>query len=244
MIAANKNDVLDSFLYLYFRWLARRSFHLVATRGLENLRNLPADRPVLLFCNHTNWWDGLMLYLLTRQIRKACYCMMEEQQLKHYRFFAWLGAFSVDLSSPIRSAASLRYAQRLLQKEDTAIFIFPQGRISRPNEPIQARPGTDYLAKTATRSVLIPVAMSYGFFREDRPNVLIEIGAAFPSIECTEGRIERECNAMAARAAAALAAQDLTGFTPLFLPRLALNKRWEWIKLLVSGRRREFTAAN
>ena len=74
MIAANKNDVLDSALYVYFRWLARRAFHTIAGRGLERLRHLPDDRPVILFCNHTNWWDGLMIYLLTRQMRhKAVY---------------------------------------------------------------------------------------------------------------------------------------------------------------------------
>jgi 1-acyl-sn-glycerol-3-phosphate acyltransferase len=142
MIPANKNDIIDAVLYVYFRWLARRAFHTIAGRGLEVLRNLPADRPVIIFCNHTNWWDAVMIYLLTREMKhKACYCMMEEKQMKHYKFFSWLGAFSVDLSSPIRSAAALRYAQRLLQVNETAIFIFPQGRICRRNEMIEVKPG-------------------------------------------------------------------------------------------------------
>ena len=190
MIAANKNDILDSLLYLYFRWLVRRSFHTIAGRGLEFLRHLPEDRPVLLFCNHTNWWDGLIVYLLTRQMpHKAVFCMMEEKQLKYYRFFTWLGAFSVDLTSPLRSAASLRYAQRLLQKNDTAIWIFPQGKLCRQNEPVEIKPGTDYLAANAPHALLVPVALRYDFFREDRPNVLIEIGQPFPAIDRTEGRI-------------------------------------------------------
>ena len=65
MIAANKNDVLDAGLFLYFKAMARRSFHTIAGRGLDRLRDLPKDRPVILFCNHTNWWDGLIVYLLT-----------------------------------------------------------------------------------------------------------------------------------------------------------------------------------
>ena len=125
---------------------------------------------------------------------KAVYCMMEEKQLKHYRFFTWLGAFSVDLSSPLRSAASLRYAQRLLQKKETAIWIFPQGRIARPNEPVEIKPGTDYLAQSSPHALLVPVAMRYEFFREDRPNCLIEIGQPFPAIENVEGRIAHEIN--------------------------------------------------
>jgi 1-acyl-sn-glycerol-3-phosphate acyltransferase len=68
VIAANKNDILDTFLFAYFRWLTRRAFHTLAGRGLEILRQLPADRPAILFCNHTNWWDGLVIYLLTRQM--------------------------------------------------------------------------------------------------------------------------------------------------------------------------------
>jgi chlorobactene lauroyltransferase len=245
VIAANKNDVLDAGLFLYFKWLARCAFHTIAGRGLERLRQLPDDRPVILFCNHTNWWDGLMVYLLTRQMRqKAVYCMMEEKQLKHYRFFTWLGAFSVDLSSPLRSAASLRYAQRLLQRNDTAIWIFPQGKICRQNEPVEIKPGTDYLAQTSPHALLVPVAMRYDFFREDRPNALIEIGEPFPAVDAAEGRIADECNRTNARVTQSSLDQDMAGFTPLFPPRMTINKRWEWVKLAMTGRLSEFTPTN
>jgi 1-acyl-sn-glycerol-3-phosphate acyltransferase len=245
VIAANKNDILDSLLYVYFRRLARKSFHTIAGRGLERLRQLAEDRPVLLFCNHTNWWDGLIIYLLTRQMpHKAVYCMMEEKQLKHYRFFTWLGAFSVDLSSPLRSAASLRYAQRLLQKNETAIWIFPQGKFCRQNEPVEIKPGTDYLAANVANALLVPVALRYDFFREDRPNVLIEIGKPFPAIERSEGRIAQECNEACARVTEAAQNQDLTGFTPLFPPKWPINKRWEWVKRALTGRLSEFSPTN
>jgi len=245
VIAANKNDTLDSVLFVYFRWLARRAFHTLAVRGLEHLRHLPADRPVLLFCNHTNWWDGLIVYLLSRKMpHKAGYCMMEEKHLKHYRFFTWLGAFSVDLSSPIRSAASLRYAQRLMQRDQTAIWVFPQGKLCRPSDPIELKPGTDYLAQNSPHAILVPVALRYEFFRDDRPNVLVEIGQPFPAVECGEGRIEKECNQVCAHVTRAAIEQDLTGFERLFSPRMTINKRWEWIRLAVTGRLREFIPAN
>ncbi len=245
MIAANKNDILDAFLFVYFRWLTRRAFHTIAARGLENLRQLPADRPILLFSNHTNWWDGLVTYLLTRQMsHKAVYLMMEEKQLKHYRFFTWLGAFSVDLSNPLRSAASLRYAQRLMQRNESAIWIFPQGKLCRPTEPFEVKPGTDYLAKNSPHALLVPVAMRYEFFREDRPNVLVEIGKPFPAVECDEKRIVHECTEVFNRVDRAALEQDLAGFRALFSPRLTINKRWEWIKLAVTGRLREFSPIN
>jgi 1-acyl-sn-glycerol-3-phosphate acyltransferase len=245
VIAANKNDILDALLFVYFRRLTRRAFYTISVRGLEQLRQLPADRPALLFCNHTNWWDGLIVYLLTRYMRhKAAYCMMEEKQLKHYRFFTWMGAFSVDLSSPLRSAASLRYTQRLLQRNDTAMWIFPQGRLCRPSDPVEVKPGTDYLAKNTPQAVLVPVAMRYEFFREDRPNVMVEVGAPFPAVECDEGRIARECNEVFARLNRAATEQDLAGFVSLFSARMTLNKRWEWVKLAATGRLREFSPIN
>jgi chlorobactene lauroyltransferase len=245
VIAANKNDILDMFLFVYFRRLARRAFYVMAGRGFEHLQHLPTDRPVLLFCNHTNWWDGLIVYLLARQMpHKAAYCMMEEKQLKHYRFFTWLGAFSVDLSNPLRSAASLRYAQRLLQKNESAIWIFPQGKLCRPGELIEVKPGSDYLAKNAPHALLVPVAMRYEFFREDRPNVLIDIGRPFPAVESSDERIAQECNEIFARVNRAAVEQDLAGFKPLFPPRLTINKRWEWVKLAATGRLREFSPSN
>jgi 1-acyl-sn-glycerol-3-phosphate acyltransferase len=245
VIAANKNDLLDALLFIYFRRLARGAFHTIAGRGLGRLRDLPRDRPVLLFCNHTNWWDGLIVFLLTRQMsHKAVYCMMEEKQLKHYRFFTWLGAFSVDLSNALRSAVALRYAQRLLLKEETAIWIFPQGKLSRPGEAVEIRPGIDYLAQNTPHAILVPVAFRYDFFREDRPNVLIEIGPPFQAIERTDGRIARECNEAVARVTQAAVNQDLTGFSLLFEPRWPLNKRWEWIKRAVTGRLGEFSPNN
>ena len=92
--------------------------------------------------------------------------------------------------------------------------------------------------------MLVPVAMRYDFFREDRPNALVEIGKPFPAIECTEGRIAHECNETFARVNQAAREQDIADFTPLFPARLPLNKRWEWVKLLFKGRLREFTPTN
>lgn len=245
MIPANKNDIFDALLFVYFRWLTRRSFYTVSARGLSHLQSLPADRPVILFCNHTNWWDGLIAYLLTRYMsHKAIYCMMEEKQLLHYKFFTWLGAFSIDLSSPLRAAAALRYAQHLLQHNETGLWIFPQGKLCAPSEPVEVKPGTDFLARNAPRALLVPIAMRYEFFRESNPRVLIEIGTPFPAVEIEEGRIERECNQAVARVAKSAQTQNLADFEPLYRPRLPINKRWEWIKLAVTGRLREFDPAN
>jgi 1-acyl-sn-glycerol-3-phosphate acyltransferase len=183
--------------------------------------------------------------MLTREMsQKAVYCMMEEKQLKEYRFFSRLGAFSVDLSSPIRAGASIRYALRLLRKNDSALWIFPQGKICPAQAPIEVRPGTDYMAKHAPHALLVPVAFRYEFFREDRPNCLVWVGDPFPSVNCTNQRIQETCQESFAAVNKAAETQDLTGFKLLFTPRLPVNKQWQWFRFALTGRLREFKATN
>jgi 1-acyl-sn-glycerol-3-phosphate acyltransferase len=245
VIAANKSILLDSLLYIYFRAMFRSSFHTVAAHGLDKLKNLPKSSPVILYCNHTNWWDGLVVFMLTRAMpHKSTYCMMEEKQLKEYRFFTWLGAFSVDLASPIRALASIRYALRLLENNDTALWIFPQGKIVPPSEAIEVRPGTDYLAKRVPHAILVPVAFRYEFFREDRPNALIWIGDPFPAKDCSLAKITETCQESFSLLSEAAKKQDLTVFKYIFSPKLPINKKWQWVKMAVSGRLHKFNPAN
>src|ERR1043165_8852340 len=58
-----------------------------------------ADGPLIVYLNHPSWWDGYMCFLLNRVVlrdRFQGYLMMEEPELRRYRFFAWAGCFSVD----------------------------------------------------------------------------------------------------------------------------------------------------
>src|SRR5216684_944745 len=125
MIPAQKNPALDWILYQYVHRLVR-------------LRALDPQHPVIAFSNHSNWWDALAVFMLTRAApHKSFYCMMEEKQLRAYRFFSWLGAFSVDPTDPLRAAASVRYAIRLLRENETLMWIFPQGEMVPPYQPIK-----------------------------------------------------------------------------------------------------------
>ncbi len=169
MIPAEKNPALDWIIYQYVKRLVRRSFHNVYVRGKSHLTNLPKDHPALVFSNHSNWWDAFAVFLLTRVAsQKSFYCMMEEKQLQNYRFFSWLGAFSVNPNNALQAAVSVRYAIRLLQKDETLMWIFPQGEIVSPHQAIVPRHGVHYLATQAHSAQMIPVAFRYEFFRENR----------------------------------------------------------------------------
>jgi chlorobactene lauroyltransferase len=245
VISAEKNSFLDGLFYFYLRRALRRRFFRVSIRGRRHLAELDPARPTLAFSNHTNWWDGLAVFFLTRFVpQKSFFCMMEEKQLKHYRFFTWIGAFSVDLSTPLRAAATLRYAVKLLQKPETLIWIFPQGKMTSVYAPVDVRPGTHYLATYTAGAQMLPVAFRYEFFREDRPELLIEIGAPFSALESSDERIEREIKACVSALDASARTEDFTGFETVLKPRLTINKQWERVRLFFQGRLAEFQPHN
>lgn len=246
MIAAQKDPFLDNLLYqVYLRPSLRRHFHTIHARGMDNLRSLPGSRSVIAYANHSNWWDGLVIFFLTRfQRRKDFYCMMEEKQLQHYRFFTWLGAFSVDPSNSLRAAGAVFYSLRLLKQVKTMLWIFPQGKMVNAHARIEIQPGADYLAHRSNNTLMLPVAFRYAFFREQRPEILIAIGEPHTAVETSEERIQQTLQDLADGLAAVERSGDFSDFETLMKPGWSINKLWEAARLALRGRWREFKPAN
>lgn len=246
LIVARKNALLDSLLYHgYLRWSLRTSFHAIHALGMEHLERLPEDRPVIAFANHTNWWDGLVVFFLTRfQRRRRFFCMMEEKQLVHYRFFSWLGAYSVDLGNSVRAGASLRYTLKLLKEPDSMVWIFPQGRQAAAAEEIDIRPGADFLCQRAAQAQVLPVAFRFAFFREQRPEILIAIGPPLPATAVTEDALRTALQEQVDRLDAAIRADDLSAFRALLRPGWSVNKLWEAFQRGLTFNWRGFRRAN
>lgn len=246
MIAARKDPFLDNLLYrLYLRPSLRRHFHAIHAKGMDHLRGLPDDRSVIAYANHTNWWDGLVIFFLTRfEPNKEFYCMMEEKQLQHYRFFTWLGAFSVDPTNSLRAAGTVFYSLRLLKRRKTMLWIFPQGKMTNAHERIDIQPGADFLAHRSNNTLMLPVAFRYAFFREQRPEILISIGEPHPAAETSEERIRETLQQLADGLVADQHSGDFSRFESLMKPGWSVNKIWEAFRLLIRGRWREFKPAN
>ncbi len=245
MIPAKKEPTLDRLLYRILLGMLRKRFFAVDVHGLDHLRNLETHRPAVGVATHTNWWDGLMIFFLTRhQTAKHFYCMMEEKQLRHYKFFTWIGAFSVDPSNPVRAAAGTRYATRLLRDAASFVWIFPQGKMVSSYDRIEIQPGADFLARHAHNAQVLPVAFRYEFFREDRPSVLIRIGSPFPAPECSSHRIQTELQTLADALEHDARRGDLDGYTRALTPRLSVNKRWEWCLQALRGKLKAFEREN
>jgi hypothetical protein len=141
----------------------------------------PADGPLIFYMNHPSWWDGYMAIVLNRLVlrnRFQGFCMMDEQQLRRYRFFSWIGAFSVNRGDPRSAMRSVAYIGRLLaERRDRALAIFPQGEIT-PNDrrPLTMFSGIAHIARRAGGAALWPVALRYEFRGEQRPEAFLRAG--------------------------------------------------------------------
>ena len=178
MLPARKSAWFERVFAVYNRHLIRRRFESLRVAGLEKMRDWPRDAPLILYANHSSWWDALVIFQLGRACRLEQFAMMEEKQLREYPLFRRLGAFSVVRESPRAAARSVKYAAGLLRGTDRALWIFPQGE-TRPNDirPLKFFSGVAHVIKRAGVAYAAPVALRYEFLDEFKPQAFARIGA-------------------------------------------------------------------
>jgi chlorobactene lauroyltransferase len=183
-IPASKNWLGDEAIYrLLARQALRNSFHRVWLQTHGPLPE-PGDGPLLLYLNHSSWWDGYLMYVIHRMVLRGrfdAHLLMEEKQLRSYRFFTWSGAFSINRHDPADVARSQAYAAGLLRggARPRALFIFPQGKIvPQDRRPLVTYPGVARIVAQAGPVTLCPVALRYEFLGQQWPHAFIRIGPA------------------------------------------------------------------
>lgn len=141
----------------------------------------PSDGPLICYLNHISWWDGYAAMLLHRKVFHRsfqAYLMMDERQLRSFRFFAWIGVFSVNRANPRETAGSVNYiAEQLAARRERYLWLFPQGKLV-PSEqrPLKLYPGIAKIAHKAGGATLWPVALRYEFRNEQQPELFIRCG--------------------------------------------------------------------
>ena len=179
-IPAAKHWLGDKALWWLARWSLGRAFHAVWGQTLGPLPDRQQG-PIIFYATHPGWWDGYMLMTVHRMLlgeRFDSYLMMEEKQLRAYRFFTWCGTFSVNRHDPAEVTRSVDEISALLrERRDRALYMFPQGRMLHPDRrPVVLYPGIARVVQKVGTPLLCPLAFRYEFRGEQRPEAFIRFG--------------------------------------------------------------------
>jgi chlorobactene lauroyltransferase len=179
VLTANKSQWFEAVFSLYNRNLFGRRFASLRAAGVSSLTNREKRLPLVLYANHSSWWDGLVAFEIGRRARLDQFVMMEERELEKLFLFRRLGAFSVNRGKPREVLESINYAGRLLtERENRALWIFPQGEIV-PNDarPLRFQRGLEKILEKTPACLCAPVAMRYEFLGDFKPHAFARVGA-------------------------------------------------------------------
>ena len=177
MIRAQHRLWADIIFQPYLTWLFRRNFHEIRLFGTPP--EVPEDLPLLLLPNHSTWWDGFFVYLLNKRIfRRTVYLMMLETQLTKYKFFAKIGAYSIEPEHRRDVIESLKYTVELLSRKLSLVAIFPQGELLPwHTRPLGYKRGVEWILQKYKNPVtVLPLAIRTEFIGEKRPSVFFLFG--------------------------------------------------------------------
>jgi len=130
MIKPNHKYFYKCFFTWYIQRLMKKHFSGFEIKG-DILKNKGS---ILLIGNHFSWWDGFIAWEVNRKLlKKKFFILMLEDQLKKFRFFSYLGAFSIKKHN--RDALeSIRFGSQILTSDNNLLVIFPQGEIASQHQ--------------------------------------------------------------------------------------------------------------
>lgn len=178
MLEAKKSRWFEKIFGIYNRNLLKRRFNSLQISGLHFLKDKNANVPLIIYANHSSWWDGLVMLEILRQFDFENYVMMEEKQLRKLFFFRALGAFSVVRESAREAVKSLDYAANLLtENPNRVLLIFPQGEIlANDVRPLRFYNGLSRVSEKVKLIQVSPVALRYEFLGNFKPEIFVKIG--------------------------------------------------------------------
>lgn len=166
---------------LFFRSVVRRyfrrQFRAVRVNGITSA-NLRSSGPLIVYTNHTSWWDPMICYQLASTLapERRHYAPMDAEALKRYSILKRIGCFPVDIRSARGAVQFLRMGEAVV-RSGGILWVTPQGRFADVRErPLVLKPGLATLAARLGECTLVPVAMEYPFWDERKPEALVAIG--------------------------------------------------------------------
>ncbi len=178
MLEAKKIFLFEKFFIIYNRCLLKRRFNSIKVSGLKSLENRNPNLPLIIYANHSSWWDGLVVMEVLSNFKFDNYVMMEEKQLRKLRFFRGIGAFSVVRKNPQEATKSIEYSVKILsQKINRTLLIFPQGEILHNDiRPLRFYNGLAKIIEQSENCLVSPLIIRYEFLGKFKPEIFITIG--------------------------------------------------------------------
>lgn len=165
-----------------FGKMIRNRFFSVAVKNEQSYENRNKDFATIYYAPHTNWWDGLLGYLMIHHVFKAKKFRVMIEEMNRFPLFKYIGAYPINKKSAQTSLESFKFTiDHVLNDKDCCLLIFPQGIIRPPyHRPEVFGSGLAYLVEKAVKLYggvnLLPVAVNYCFLRQDRPEILVDFG--------------------------------------------------------------------
>lgn len=176
MLEANKSKLFEKIFSVYNTNLLKRRFHSFSVKGLEHLKRKQTSLPLIIYANHSSWWDGLAAFQISHKIKLDSFIMMEEKHLKRFSLFRKLGAFSVVRENPRSALESINYTVDLLKDSDSVLWIFPQGEILLNDlRPLHFYKGISKIIEKLGKCATISLTFRYEFLNEFKPEIFVNI---------------------------------------------------------------------
>jgi 1-acyl-sn-glycerol-3-phosphate acyltransferase len=154
----------------------RRHFRAVMVQHGERFAEVRG--PLIVYANHSSWWDPMVSVLLARSLMpgRKHYAPMDAAALARYPILRRIGIFAVEMGSARGAARFLRTSQAILAAGGV-VWITPQGRFSDPREPsLGFKQGLGALTIRTTEATVLPLAIEYTFWDERLPETLLRFG--------------------------------------------------------------------
>ncbi len=163
----------------FFRMVVRGYFrrHFRAVMAQHGERLAQATGPLIVFANHSSWWDPMVCFLLANVLlpQRRHYAPMDAAALVRYPILRRLGMFPVETNSARGAAMFLRTSQAILESGGV-LWMTPQGRFADVREPLAFKAGMGALAHRMPGVTLLPLAIEYTFWDERLPEALLRFG--------------------------------------------------------------------
>ncbi len=159
----------------------RRHFHAVRISHVE--RFVSDGSPLIVYANHSSWWDPMVSVLLADRLmrRRKHFAPMDAISLQRYAILKRIGIFPVEMKTQRGAAQFLRMGESILHSGGV-LWITPQGQfVDTRQRPLDFKPGLAALARRVTQRrggcTVLPLAIEYTFWNERLPETLLHFGS-------------------------------------------------------------------